>query len=238
MAMYDDKRTRNLLDYNQKRGENLYNNASQFVGAQGQQFQNDYGQARQSDEAMRNAAFGGYQDFAKTGGFTPGGIAAMRSRAMSPVRAAYSNAQRNLGRMGGNMPGRATMIGRMAREQGQAASDAATNTEAGLASLVQQGRLQGLGGMTNLYGTTPGASALFSRNVLENTNQGINLLQGENQRMQGLLGTQLGLTQAPGNMDKAMQWGGQVSDMVHNAMNPFDPTKTIGGVKKPAPINM
>ncbi len=213
MAKYDDKRTRNDADYNKSRGENLYNNSSQFLGAQAQQFQGDYGRAQESDTGMRNAAMSGYSDFANTGGFSPTGLAAIRSRSNSPIRAAYSNAERNVNRMGNNIPGKATLMARMAREQGQAGADATTNTEAGIAQMVQQGRLAGNQGISQLYGTTPGATSLQSRNVLENTNQGLQLNQMENQRMQGLLDTQLGLTRAPGNTDTTLNQIGAVTDI-------------------------
>lgn len=219
MAKGDNVRTRNMMNTNNARGEQLFNNASNYIGAQGQQFQNDYGQARVSDTGIRDAARSGYQNMADTGGFTPMGIAAMRARAISPIRAAYSNAQRNIERqraMGGTSAGAKTLMARMAREQGQAASDATTNTEAGLAQMIQQGKLAGLGGLTNLYGTTPGETGLFSRNVLENTNQGINLLQGENQRMQGILNTQNELNRAPGKGGSTLNAIEQGSNIFHN----------------------
>lgn len=215
MAKYDDKRSRNLQNYNQNRGEQLFNNASQFLGAQGQQFQQDYGQARQSDTSMRDSAMKGFQNFADTGGFTPTGIAAMRSRAISPIRAAYSNAQRNVERqqaMGGTSAGHNTLMARMAREQGQAASDATTNTEAGIAQMIQQGKLAGNQGINQLYGTTPAESNLFARSVLENANQGLQLTGMENNRMAGLLNNQTELTRAPGTSDS-------VWNNVNNAAN-------------------
>lgn len=222
MAKGDDSRTRNQMDTNNARGEQLYNNANQFLGAQGQQFQNDYGQARQSDEAMRNSALSGYQNFADTGGYGPTAISAMRSRGLSPVRAAYSNANREMNRNlpGNNPAGRGALISRMAREQGQLASDAATNTEANLGQMIQQGKLAGLGGINQLYGTTPGASSLFSNNVLQNANQGLNLLGMENQRMQNTLNTQLALTKAPGRTDSALSQVGQLTDIGNNIFRP------------------
>lgn len=223
MAKYDDGRTRNMMNTNNARGEQLYSNADKFLGAQAQQFQGDYGMARQSDTGMRDAAFSGYQDFANTGGFSPTAISAMRSRAVSPIRAAYSNAQRNVSRnlsMGGTSAGQNTLMARMAREQGQAASDATTNAEAGIGQMIQQGKLAGNQGIANLYGTTPGESALFSRNVLQNTDQGLQLLGMENNRMQDILNTQLGLTQAPGNTDTTLKQAGQVTDIGRKIFKP------------------
>src|SRR5262249_11237528 len=55
------------------------------------------------------------------------------------------NRQRSL--QGGYSPGFNVLQARMAREQGQAASDAATNAEADIAQMVQQGKLAGLHGL-------------------------------------------------------------------------------------------
>jgi len=98
----------------------------------------------------------GYKDFAKTGGFSPLDISNMRARAVSPVRAVYANAMQNVERQkalqGGYSPGFGTLKARMAREQGQGISDAATNAEAGLAEQVQRGKLAGLQGLSGLIG--------------------------------------------------------------------------------------
>lgn len=223
MAKGDDSRTRNSIDENQSRGESLYGNSNSFLGAQAQQFQGDYNQARQSDEGMRDSAQSGFQDFSNTGGFSPTSIAAIRSRAISPIRANYANAQRNIGlnrTRGGTSAGSNTLMSRMAREQGQLSSDATTNAEAGIGQMVQQGRLAGNQGMANLYGTTPGQTGLFSRNVLENANQGLQLNQMENQRMQGLLDTRLGLTKAPGRTDSALSQFGQLTDIGSKIFRP------------------
>lgn len=93
----------------------------------------------------------GYSEFAKTGGFSPTDLGNIRARALSPVRAVYANAQRNVNRQrslqGGYSPGFGAMQTRMAREQGQETADAATNAEAGISEMVQKGRLAGLAGL-------------------------------------------------------------------------------------------
>ena len=223
MAKYDDARARNELDYNKSRGETLYGQNKAGLDAQGNAFGNYMNQATQNDEAMRGAAFSGYQNFANTGGFSPMDKSNMRARGNSPIRAAYSNAERNIERnraMGGTSAGSNALMSRMAREQGQSASDATTNTEAGIAQMVQQGKLAGLGGITNLYGTAPGASSLWSRNVLQNTDQQLQLQKLENERMQGILGSRLDLTKAPGNFDKGLQWAGDITDIGRKIFNP------------------
>mgnify|MGYP001604076029 FL=1 len=100
-----------------------------------------------------NEVMSGYRDFSKTGGFSPMDISNMRSRAVSPVRAVYANAQQNVNRQralqGGYSPGFGALQARMAREQSSGTSDAAINAEAGLAGQIQQGRLAGLSGMAS-----------------------------------------------------------------------------------------
>ena len=101
-------------------------------------------------------AAAGFSQFAQTGGFSPEDLANIRARALSPVRAVYSNAQREVNRQrslqGGYSPGFGTLEARMAREQGQGISDAATGAEANIAQMVQQGKLAGLHGLASMGG--------------------------------------------------------------------------------------
>jgi len=99
-------------------------------------------------------SYEGFTDFSKTGGYSPQDIANMRARGTSPVRAAYANAEREIGRQralqGGYSPNAFALQGRMAREQGQLGADAMQNVEAGLAEARNTGRLAGLTGMTDI----------------------------------------------------------------------------------------
>lgn len=101
-------------------------------------------------------SYGGYSEFSKTGGYSPADIANMRARGTSPIRAAYANAQREVGRgrslQGGYSPNAAAAQVKMAREQGQGGADAMQNVEAGLAEARNRGRLAGLGGMAGIEG--------------------------------------------------------------------------------------
>jgi hypothetical protein len=110
-----------------------------------------YGSSTRNWESGAPISFSGFQDFSKTGGFSAGDLANIRARAVSPVRAVYANAQQNVNRQrslqGGYSPGFGVLQARMARQQGQGISDAATNAEAGIAEMVQQGKLAGLQGM-------------------------------------------------------------------------------------------
>lgn len=96
----------------------------------------------------------GYSQFAQTGGFSPEDLSNIRARAVSPVRAMYKNAEADVDRQralqGGYMPGYGVLKARMAREQGSAGSEAATNAEADIAQMVQSGKLAGLQGLSGL----------------------------------------------------------------------------------------
>lgn len=121
-----------------------------------------YSSTTNSWESGAPISFGGFQDFSKTGGFSASDLANIRARAVSPVRAAYANAQQNVNRQrslqGGYSPGFGVLQARMQRQQGQGISDAATNAEASIAEMVQQGKLAGLQGMAGTEGRTSGST--------------------------------------------------------------------------------
>jgi len=120
-----------------------------------------YSSSTRSFESGAPISFSGFQDFAKTGGFSAADLANIRARAVSPVRAAYQNAQQQVNRQrslqGGYSPGFGVLQARMQRTQGQGVSDAATNAEASIAEMVQQGKLSGLQGMAGTEGRTSGS---------------------------------------------------------------------------------
>jgi hypothetical protein len=117
-----------------------------------------YGSSTRSWESGAPISFSGFQDFAKTGGFSAADLANIRARAVSPVRAVYQNAQREVNRQralqGGYSPGFGVLQARMQRQQGQGISEAATNAEAALAEMVQKGKLAGLEGMAGTEART------------------------------------------------------------------------------------
>lgn len=122
----------------------------------------NYSSTTNSWESGAPISFSGFQDFAKTGGFSAADLANIRARAVSPVRAVYANAQQNVNRQralqGGYSPGFGVLQARMAREQGQGISNAATDAEAAIAQMVQQGKLAGLQGMAGTEGRTSGST--------------------------------------------------------------------------------
>jgi hypothetical protein len=99
----------------------------------------------------------------------------LRARGTSPIRASYGNAEREVGRsrslQGGYSPNSPAVIAKMAREQGQAGSEALTGVNANIAGMVQQGKQAGLSGATSLYGATPGQTAMFGNQVLSAAGQ-------------------------------------------------------------------
>jgi len=102
----------------------------------------------------------GYSKFAETGGFSPDDLANIRARAISPIRATYANAEREVNRQkslqGGYSPGFGVLKARMAREQGQSGAEATTNAEANIAEMTQKGKLAGLEGLSGLVGREGG----------------------------------------------------------------------------------
>jgi hypothetical protein len=217
-------------------------------------------------------SYAGYQEFSKTGGYSPADIANMRARGVSPVRASYANAQRELSRQralqGGYAPNAIATLAKMSRERGQSMADAIQNVEAGLAEARNKGRLSGLGGMfgvekerlaadlkiqefnalmqertaaanaaaaaagaarsssaraaadaasrsdqfkalggmTQMYGTTPGLSNMFGNQLLQATGMG-------GQYGMGYVNAQQAAAQIPGNYERTMGAIGQVSGM-------------------------
>jgi len=132
---------------------------------------------------------GVFDDFAKTGGYSDRDIAQTRARGIAPVSAFYGNLKneinRRQGASGGYGVGLDTATARLARENSIGAASAARDTELGLqgqirsnkmsgasalsgaevqhAKLLQEGRLAGLGGMTDIgkfgYGGLEGIAA-------------------------------------------------------------------------------
>ena len=99
-------------------------------------------------------SYGGFEEFSRTGGYSRDDIANMRARGVSPIRAAYANAEREMSRQralqGGYSPNAFASLAKMAREQGQLGADATQNVEAALAEARNKGRLSGLAGMSDI----------------------------------------------------------------------------------------
>lgn len=106
-------------------------------------------------------AIGGYGNFADTGGFDAQALQDIRARGVAPMRATYANAQNELDRsrsLSGGSPNFAAAQTKMARELGYGLSDQMTNINADIAQMVQQGKLAGLGGLSQTGAAGQGLS--------------------------------------------------------------------------------
>ena len=167
-------------------------------------------------------SYGGYTEFSKTGGYSPADIANMRSRGTSPVRAAYANAEREIGRQrslqGGYSPNAIASRVKMAREQGQSGADAMQNVEAGLAEARNRGRLSGLGGMAGIEGQRLAAQLDAGKfNAMGDQQQDANKLSALH-GMSSLYGTTPGMAQLfAGQLNQSIGQGGQMGIYQQNA---------------------
>jgi len=199
----------------------------------------------------REKAFSGvldrYRQFADTGGYSPGDLGAIRSRALSPVRAAYSDVNRDIDRSrsltGDYAPGYAATKAKVGREQAYTTADATTNVESAIAQMVQQGKLAGMGGMgqtmgqiqggqiaglggqAGMYGTTPGMASMFGRQAL-----GAQSLQ--NQMGLGMMGARNQSLQQPGMFDTIMGGAGRIGGAILPWLSAKESKENIKPVKK------
>lgn len=242
MAKGDDSRARNKVDYAQTRGNELNDSIRQGVlTPQLDMFRNYYTDAANRGIGERQNILSGfapiekgYQNFADTGGYSPGDIANIRSRALAPASAVFARGkqevERNRALQGGYSPGYGTLMSRMAREKGQTLSDASTNIEASIADLIRQGKLAGLAGLgnvqgqkTGLYGTGPGEAGLFGNQVLAGTNQLLENAGQSNQVNQAAAQGAIAAGQLPGKFQSAMG----------NITSALGPISQVGSVMYP-----
>lgn len=99
-------------------------------------------------------AFNLYQNFANTGGYSGGDVQNIRARSLSPIRAIYANANREVDRQknlqGGYSPNYGAVKSKMARELSSILGDKSTDVEAQIAQMVQSGKAQALPGLAGL----------------------------------------------------------------------------------------
>lgn len=117
---------------------------------------------KSQDQKNYDSAMSGFQNFANTGGYSPEDVQNMRARAQSGVTTAYGNTMRNLDRaraLGGvgGSPNYIAAVSKAQRELPQQLSDAETNINSQLAQNIAGNKLQGLGGMGQLYGASQGS---------------------------------------------------------------------------------
>lgn len=101
-------------------------------------------QYKQSPDSI--AAIANLKELAGSGGYSDQGIADLRARGISPIRAVYANAQRNVDRQrslqGGFSPNYNAVTSKMAREMSDQIANQTTNVNAGIAQNVASNRLQ------------------------------------------------------------------------------------------------
>jgi hypothetical protein len=171
------------------------------------------------DGSGPSGAVPGWQDMAMTGGFTPQGIQDIRARAIAPTRAIYENAQNDLktqmARTGGYMPNYAAAQADLARKSNYGVSDANISANAGIAQMIQQGRMQGLQGltgaqlgalqgMTGMFGASPGLAGTFGNQVLGANQQNLGLQSLQNQESDQLVNQKVKQSQIPSNYQQAL----------------------------------
>jgi hypothetical protein len=95
-----------------------------------------------------------FKQFSDTGGYSANDIADLRARGVAPIRAAYANAGREVGRQralqGGYSPNATATLAKMAREQSQGGADALQNVNAGIVNQRNANQLSGIQGMTGI----------------------------------------------------------------------------------------
>lgn len=178
-------------------------------------------------------AYGGYQNFADTGGYSGQDVQDLRARAIDPIRGVYDRAQSELSRnralQGGYSPNYAAASSKMTRDLAHQVGDANVNVNASIADAVRQGKLAGLGGMTgidsakmqeglqnrgldlstlsgatNLYGQAPGMASMYG-NQLANSNQQLGNVQSQQQQLYSQIMQGLSqMSQTPGNYQSAL----------------------------------
>jgi len=181
-------------------------------------------------------ALSGYGEFADTGGFSSEGIRDLRARGTSPIRAAYGNAlneiERRTNLQGGYSPNAGALRAKMAREQGQLSADAMQNVNAGLAQMQQQGRLAGLGGLSqsSIADTGFGQQAqLANQNArLQQSSINASPYSQSNQRLQALGGMSGLYSASPG---QASTFGNQVLNAQQNQLGVEGQQQNIGQMK-------
>lgn len=93
----------------------------------------------------------GYQDFAKTGGFTPEESTAFLRRSTAPTAAIYGAARDDLSRrsalQGGYSPGFSASDARLTRQAANAGAEASLSGNLELNRQIREGKLAGLSGM-------------------------------------------------------------------------------------------
>lgn len=102
-------------------------------------------QTTYNKSADTTAALSSLRDLAETGGLSGADQQNLRARGMSPIRAQYATAQRDMDRQrrlnGGYSPNFGAVTSRMARDQSSLIADQMDKVNANIAEMVQSGKL-------------------------------------------------------------------------------------------------
>jgi len=205
-------------------------------GGQGGQYPGSY-------PGAINNALSGYQNFANTGGFSPEDIQNLRERAIAPTRSIYASAQSNIDRQralnNGYSPNYTAAQAKLARDLSQSIADSQTNANAGIAQMVQQGKLYGLAGLSgtglagqgqnlsamqgqsNLYGATPGMANMTGNQALGGQGQNIQTQQDLNNLALGMINAQYNGTRIPSNFSQGLGNAGSIMSLFGAGANMF-----------------
>lgn len=177
-----DSRIQNIGDA-QTRSSDIYNQAAQGFGniiSSGGAVPNqgaikgdirelqDWGRNSISPEDMaRMRGGGGYEEFARTGGYSPQAIAELKLNAAQVPQSFFSSLagmnSRNQAVSGGQNPGFTAQQIALARERGRGATQAKLDADIGVNEAVNAGRRWGIGGMSD---SENAVQQLLSRNRL------------------------------------------------------------------------
>src|SRR5207248_9896451 len=112
------------------------------------------GTAKGYGAATMPTAIGGYKDFAATGGVTPEEQNLARTQTSYGISSLFDALKRNRGQrkrvQGGYAPGYDASNRAMTRDTASTTGRAITGTNLGLLDMIRQGRIAGLGGLSNI----------------------------------------------------------------------------------------
>lgn len=191
-----------------------------------------------------------FQNFADTGGLGTQDIQDLRTRAISPTRAVYANAQRNLDTNKSQQqfsPNYAAATAKMARDLSYGISDANTNANAGIAGLIQSGKLAGAQGLqsNNQFNAGQGNQNSQFNAGLDSQNRGqtLSAMLGAMGGQSNLYGTTPGLSATfsnqllnssnqllQGNQNQTGLSGGLVNGQLGKSQIPGDFSQAVGNV--------
>lgn len=127
-------------------------------------------QATYRKSADTTAALASLKDLAETGGLSAADQQNLRARGVSPIRAQYATAQRDMDRQrrlsGGYSPNFGAVTSKMARDQSSLIADQMDKVNANIAEMVQSGKLSAA---PNYASAAQAESELASKFELSNT---------------------------------------------------------------------